>query len=53
MTNDLTGQVKIKMFDISGLVTSASKILMLSANEVNESAWLVSMTFLSIISCAL
>ena len=53
VTSDVTGQVKVKMFDISGLVTSASKISMLSANKVNESAWIVSLTFVSIISCAL
>ena len=28
VTNDVTGQVKVKMFDFSGLVTSASKIAM-------------------------
>ena len=31
----VTGQVKVKMFDISGLVTSASKIAMLSTNKAN------------------
>ena len=35
VTNDVTGQVKVKMFDISGLVTSASKIAMLSTNKAN------------------
>ena len=35
VTSDVTGQVKIKMFDISGLVTSASKIAMLSTNKAN------------------
>ena len=30
VTSDVTGQVKVKMFDISGLVTSASKISMLT-----------------------
>ena len=30
VTSDVTGQVKVKMFDISGLVTSASKIAMLT-----------------------
>ena len=53
VTSDVTGQVKVKMFDISGLVTSASKISMLSANKANESAWIVSLILLSIISCAL
>ena len=53
ITSDVTGQVKVKMFDFSGLVTSASKISMLSSNKANESAWIVSMTFVSIISCAL
>ena len=52
VTSDVTGQVKVKMFDISGLVTSASKIAMLSTNKVNESAWIVSPTFASIIYCA-
>ena len=50
--SDVTGQVKVKMFDISGLVTSASKIAMLSTNKANESAWIVSLTFVSIIYCA-
>ena len=53
VTDDVTGQVKVRIFDFSGLVTSASKILMLSANKVNESAWIVSLTSVSIISCAL
>ena len=35
VTSDVTGQVKVKMFDISGLVTSASKIVMLSTNKAN------------------
>ena len=34
-------------------VTSASKISMLSANKANESACIVSLTSVSIISCAL
>ena len=50
--DDVTGQVKVGMFDFSGLVTLASTISMLSANKANESA-LVSLTFVSIISCAL
>ena len=53
VTDDVTGQVKARIFDFSGLVTSASKISMLSANEANESAWIVSLTSISIISCAL
>ena len=53
VTDDVTGQVKVRIFDFSGLVTSASKISMLSANKVNESAWIVSLTSVSIISCAL
>ena len=53
VTSDVTGQVKVKMFDFSGLVTSASKIATLSSNNVNESAWIVSLTFVSIIYCAL
>ena len=35
VTSDVTGQVKVKMFDISGLVTSASKIAMLGTNKAN------------------
>ena len=50
VTDDVTGQVKV---DFSGLVTSASKISMLRANRANESAWIVSLTSVSIISCAL
>ena len=53
VTDDATGQVKVRIFDFSGLVTSASKISVLSANKVNESAWIVSLTSVSIISCAL
>ena len=54
VTDDVTGQVKVKIFDSSALVTSASKISMLSANKANESAWIVSsLTFVSIIFCAL
>ena len=53
VTDDVTGQVKVRIFDFSGLVASASKISMLSANKANESAWIVSLTSVSIISCAL
>ena len=53
VTDDVTGQVKVRIFDFSGLVTSASKISMLSANKANESAWIVSLTSVSIIPCAL
>ena len=53
VTDDVTGQVKVRIFDFSGLVTSASKISMLSANKASESAWIVSLTSVSIISCAL
>ena len=53
VTDDVTGQVKVRILDFSGLVTSASKISMLSANKANESAWIVSLTSVSIISCAL
>ena len=53
VTDDVTGQVKVRIFDFSGLVTSASKISMLSANKAKESAWIVSLTSVSIISCAL
>ena len=38
VTSDVTGQVKLRLFDFSDLVTSASKISMLSANKANESA---------------
>ena len=51
VTDDVTGQVKIRIFDFSGLVISASKVSMLSANKANESAWIVSLTSVSIISC--
>ena len=54
VTDDVTGQVKVRIFDFSGLVTSASEISILSANKANESAWIVSLTTsVSIISCAL
>ena len=53
VTDDVTGQVKVRIFDFSGLVTSASKISMLSANKANESACIVSLISVSIISCAL
>ena len=53
VTSDVTGQFKVKMLDISGFVISASKISMLSANKANESAWIVSVTFVSIFFCAL
>ena len=53
VTDDVTGQVKVRIFDFSGLVTSASKISMLSANKANESACIVSLTSVTIISCAL
>ena len=53
VTDDVTGQVKVRIFDFSSLATSASKISMLSANKANESAWIVSLTSVSIISCAL
>ena len=53
VTDDVTGQIKVRIFDFSGLTTSTSKISMLSANKANESAWIVSLTSVSIISCAL
>ena len=53
VTDDVIGQVKVRMFDFSGLVASASTISMLSANKANKSAWIVSLAFLSIISCVL
>ena len=53
VTDDATGQVKVRIFDFSGLVTSANKISMFSANKANESAWIVSLTSVSIISRAL
>ena len=44
VTDDVTGQVKVKMFDFSGLGTSASTISMSSANKANhQSAWMVSL----------
>ena len=53
VTDDVTGQVKVRIFDFSGLVTSVSKISMLSANKANESAWIVLLTSVRIMSCAL
>ena len=53
VTDDVTGQVKVRIFDFSDLVTSASKISMLSTNKANGSAWIVSLTSVTIISCAL
>ena len=53
VTDDVTGQVKVRILDFSGLVTSASKISMLSANKANESAWIVSLTSVTITCCAL
>ena len=47
VTDDVTGQVKVKMVDFSGLARSSSTISMLSANQANESAWIVSLTFVS------
>ena len=48
----VTAQVKDGMLDFSGLVILASNISMLSANKAKESTWIVSLTFVSIISCA-
>ena len=53
VTDDVTGQVKVRMFDFSVLVTLVSTILMLRANKANESAWVVILTCVIIISCAL
>ena len=36
VTDDVTGQVKVRIFDFSGLVTSASKISMLSAKSMKR-----------------
>ena len=47
VTDDVTGQDKVRISDFSGLVTSASKISMLSVNKVNKSAWIVSPTSVS------
>ena len=44
VTDDVTGQVKVRIVDFSGLVTSASKISMLIASKANESAWITSVT---------
>ena len=52
VTDDVTGQIKVRMFDFSDLVTSANKLSMLTANKANESVWIVSLTFVSIISFA-
>ena len=49
-TDDVTDRVKVRMFNFLGSVTSVSTILMLSANKANESGWIVSLTFLNIIS---
>ena len=38
VTDDVTDKVKLRIFDFSDLVTSASKMSMLSANKANESA---------------
>ena len=46
--DDVTVHVKAKMFDISVLVSLASKISMFSANKTNELTWIVSLTFVSI-----
>ena len=49
----ITSQVRsVRIFDFLGLVTSASKISMLSANKAKESVWIVSLTSVSIISYA-
>ena len=53
VTDDVTAQVKVRMFDFSGLVILASKIAVLCANKVNESTWIVSLTFVSIMYCVL
>ena len=37
VTDDVTGRVKFRIFEFSGLVKSASKISMLCANKANES----------------
>ena len=51
--DDVKGQFKAETFDFSGLVTLASEISMFSANKADESAWIVFLTFVSTISCAL
>ena len=53
VNDDVTGQVKFRMFDFSVVVTLASTILMLSANKANQSAWVALLTCVSIRSCAL
>ena len=35
VTDGVAGQVKVRIFDFSGMVTSARKISMLSANKAN------------------
>ena len=52
ITDDVTGRVKVGRFDISGLMTSASKISTFSANKANESAWIVYICKYNLISCA-
>ena len=47
--DDISGQVQVGMFDFLGLATSASKISTLSANKADESAWIMALTFVSII----
>ena len=48
ITDDVTGQVKVGMLDISDFVTLASKFSMLSANKANESAWVMYLAFVSL-----
>ena len=47
VTNNVTGQIKVRMFDFSGLVTLTGTISLLSANKGNESSWIVSLTLVS------
>ena len=52
--DDVTGQVKVGMFVFSCLVTLASKINFdVKRKKADESTWIVSLTFVSIIPCAL
>ena len=50
VTDDVTSQVKVEIFDCSGLMRLASKISMLSASKTIESARAVPLTFVGIIS---
>ena len=50
---DVTGQVKDEMINCLGLLRLANNILMLNAIQANELAFELSLTFISLITCAL